>query len=326
MSKRVHIDETTGASRDVASDKGIYIERASSSATLTAPTTSYTAPAWLSVPWTTKAGDLNVVLSGSDIILPVAGKYLVTWTGPTGSVDSIKQLRAQAVSGCTMYGYNTNYGANRSPADQYSNGVTFVVDASQDNAAFVLQYYSSVSNSLSSLRACIVQLNVSVPYLVAQGNGVVSDNRQRYVKIHEDLTMSVNSSWRNITDWKTKFGYVEAESAFKPGTGDQICVVKVHDVAQKIRIHIHNDTTQFSSPAGGGTPQFMRLTNLFSYVEYQDCYVSHYATVVPNTTLPFNLLAWNEPTDGIVAGAAITNGQYLYLVIEVPIKPGAPLL
>jgi hypothetical protein len=313
----------------VASDKGIYVERSSPSAILTAPTTAYTAPPWLTIPWNTKTGDLNVTLSGGSITLPVAGKYLVTWNGPSGSVNSLKNLRAQAISGCNVYGYYSNYGANRAPADLYSNGLTFVVEAFQDNAVFELQYYSPTSNNLSGLRACIVQLNILVPHLVADGNGVVSSNQQRFVKINEDMTMEVNSQWRTITDWQTKLGYVEANSNFKPGSAsDLVCTVRVNDVAQKIRFNIYNATTPVSSNAGfADGKMFLFLSNLATYIAPTDYYVRHLTVGSPVTELlTFSLSAWYPEEAGIRNATALTSKTYIYLTIELPLKPGAPLL
>jgi hypothetical protein len=146
------------------------------------------------MPWAGKDGDLAVTFNAADgsVTFPRAGVYLVDVHPGYKSIEANSWHRVRNKSNCFVTGYDSNYGAATNRQDNYSNGTTNTVRALTEGASVYIEQYVAGACTFNNCDCFITQLSVDVPYLVANGNGVVSDPRQGYVSINEDLTMSVN--------------------------------------------------------------------------------------------------------------------------------------
>jgi hypothetical protein len=159
---------------------------------------------------------------------------------------------------------------------------------------------------------------------------LVSSPAQGDITIRQNGTMFVNpTQWRVVTDWQTKLGYDSVNSVFKPGTNDYDFRCRVNDAAQLIKFNFWSGPAAPFSNQGNQMPTspFLKLDNLNDYV--QSGYESS-EVFIGNTTAgmtAFMLIAWGTSHhSGISNLYTITNGQYIYGAIMVPLKPGAPLL
>jgi hypothetical protein len=236
MSKRVHID-STGAARSVASDRGIYTERDSELYTVQFTPDPYDTVAAGNFDIPVAPGFTNVVPGSGTIV--GACKYSHDLTNCLGDMIHVN------ISGKVQT-------KRVATSENVNNGILTIPFCADVNAGDIIHLYhysgaaKTVASAMSSGAPILYYTYVSYkePYLVANGNGVVSDPRQGYVSINEDLTMRLNKPVNVTAEFKAAITLVAMTNIANIATvwryGNQIIVTMAGNGTQTAAINTSN--------------------------------------------------------------------------------------
>jgi hypothetical protein len=129
-----------------------------------------------------------------DFVVPRKGKFRITCTIITALASPIEKLLFSFNKNSTSYDSTSLSGiVSNAVIGNYSitTAGTVACEAGDIIRAWV-HHSSTISLTTTSVTLIVEELLEQVPYLVANGNGVVSDPRQGYVSINNYLTMKVN--------------------------------------------------------------------------------------------------------------------------------------